>query len=95
MQALENRTLDSKREMDIMTALDELKSMNSRHERVDTEAALAALRQSAAEEEGDEVVLDDEDEQAIREMMQQQRSQLVKRWLLELAPPALGIASGG
>ena len=44
MQALENRTLDSKREMDIMSALDELKSMSARHQKVDTEAALAALR---------------------------------------------------
>ena len=51
MKALENRTLDSKREMDIMNALDEMQSLNARHERVDTEAALAALRRSAVEDE--------------------------------------------
>lgn len=50
-QALENRTLDSKREMDIMNALDEMQSLNKRHERVDTAAALAALQRSADSEQ--------------------------------------------
>ena len=47
LQALENRTLDSKREMDIMNALDEMKSLKSRQEKVDSEALLAALQRSA------------------------------------------------
>ena len=51
LQALENRTLDSKREMDIMNALDEMQSLNKRHERVDTAAALAALQRSADSEQ--------------------------------------------
>ena len=55
MKALENRTLDSKREMDIMAALDELQTLNRRQARVDTEAALAALHRSAAKDEDDEV----------------------------------------
>ena len=55
MKALENRTLDSKREMDIMAALDELQTLNKRQARVDTEAALAALHRSAAKDEEDEV----------------------------------------
>ena len=42
-QALENRTLDSKREMDIMNALDEMKSLKARQERVDGAALLSAL----------------------------------------------------
>lgn len=50
MKALENRTIDSKREMDIMSALDEMKALNAQHSKVDTEAALAALKRSAEEE---------------------------------------------
>ena len=40
MKSLENRTLDSKIEMDVLDALDEIKAINQRHERVDTEALL-------------------------------------------------------
>jgi hypothetical protein len=36
MKALENRTLESKREMDIMAALDEMRTLNSRHSKVCT-----------------------------------------------------------
>jgi len=43
MQALENRTISSKLEMDVMDALDEIKAMNQRHERVDTQALLARV----------------------------------------------------
>lgn len=51
MKALENRTLDSKREMDILDALDEIKAINQRHARVDTDAL---LRQHAAGATGDD-----------------------------------------
>ena len=63
LQALENRTLDSKREMDIMNALDEMKSLKARQERVDSEALLSALKRSGDDEE---VVLDEADEAAVR-----------------------------
>jgi len=43
MKALENRTLDSKLEMDVLDALDEIKSINQRHERVDTDLLLDRL----------------------------------------------------
>lgn len=43
MRALENRTLDSKTEMDILDALDETLAINRRHERVDTDALLASI----------------------------------------------------
>jgi ABC-type proline/glycine betaine transport system substrate-binding protein len=50
MKALENRTIDSKREMDIMSALDEMKALKAQHAQVDTEAALAALQRSAEDD---------------------------------------------
>jgi hypothetical protein len=43
MRALENRTLDSKTEMDILDALDETLAINRRHERVDTDALLVSI----------------------------------------------------
>lgn len=77
MKQLENRTLDSKREMDIMAALDEMQSLNARHARVDTEAALAALKRSAMEDEAaGQIDLDEEDEAVLRQMIEQQSKQV-------------------
>ena len=42
MKQLENRTLDSKIELEIMDALDEIKAVNRRHETVDTADVLKA-----------------------------------------------------
>ncbi|GIL69102.1 hypothetical protein Vretimale_17307 [Volvox reticuliferus] len=53
MKALENRTLDSKREMDIMAALDEMKALNAQHAKVTTEQALEALQKAAAQQQLD------------------------------------------
>ena len=36
MKALENRTIDNKVEMDVLDALDEIRAINQRHERIDT-----------------------------------------------------------
>lgn len=43
MKVLENKTKESKREMDILDALDEMRAINVRHERVDTTALLGQL----------------------------------------------------
>jgi len=43
MKKLENRTSESKREMDILDALEEIKELNARHRRVDTDALLDSL----------------------------------------------------
>ena len=43
MKALENRTKESKREMDIMAALDEMRSLNARNAKVSLNDALGAI----------------------------------------------------
>ncbi|GJY44311.1 coiled-coil domain-containing protein 94 [Tanacetum coccineum] len=58
MKSLENRTLDSKRVMDILSNPDKIKSMNSRRARVSNDAMLEALRRQQKElEEEDEALI--------------------------------------
>lgn len=40
MKALQNRTEESKREMDILDALDEIKTINSKHNRVNLDRVI-------------------------------------------------------
>lgn len=57
MKALENRTMDNQQELDILDALDEIKAINSRHQRVDTNKILETLdrkREGGNGEEGGE-----------------------------------------
>ena len=67
MKSLENRTLDSKLEMDVLDALDEIKAINQRHARIDTNAVIASLTggssqtaESSATEAIDQEKLDEE-----------------------------------
>jgi hypothetical protein len=65
MKTLENRTLDSKMEMDILDALDEMKAINQRHERVDTDRLLREVH-SSADASKFPTKLDDEDEALLK-----------------------------
>jgi hypothetical protein len=55
MKALENRTMDSKIEMDVLDALDEIKAINQRHERIDTNKLISTLHAKAAAEKEKEL----------------------------------------
>ena len=52
MQALENRTLESKREMDIMAALDEMRTLNQRHAKISNADAIGAIHDKIDAERG-------------------------------------------
>ncbi|POO03791.1 CWC16 protein [Trema orientale] len=76
MKSLENRTLDSKREMDIMAALDEMRSMKSRHATVSVDAMLEALQRTAVEKEKK---LEEEDEALIKSIVFHSSKDYIRR----------------
>ena len=76
MKSLENRTLDSKREMDILAALDEMKSMKSRHATVTVDEMLEALQRTAADKEKR---LEEEDEALIKSVVFHNSDGFVRR----------------
>ncbi|KAI4385912.1 hypothetical protein MLD38_003900 [Melastoma candidum] len=76
MKSLENRTMDSKREMDILAALDEMKSMKSRHATVSIDAMLEALQRTSADKEKK---LEEEDEALIKSVVFHNSKDFVRR----------------
>lgn len=71
MKALENRTVDAKREMDILDALQDIRARNARNERVGQASDLVS-RMTAEEEETEEErerrLAEEEDEKLVREV---------------------------
>lgn len=77
MKVLENRTLDSKREMDILDALDEIKAVNQRLARVDTDALLQQSARKGEPSAEDEQKALEEDQALAREVFQAKKQQSV------------------
>lgn len=71
MKALENRTVDSKREMDILDALQDIRARNARNERVGHSVDLLdrlGMEEIEAEEDAEKRKADEEDEKLVREV---------------------------
>lgn len=71
MKALENRTVDSKREMDILDALQDIRARNARNERVGQNVDLVAhigVEEIETEEDRERKEAEEEDERLVREV---------------------------
>lgn len=71
MKALENRTVDSKREMDILDALQDIRARNARNERVGQSVDLLeriGIEEVQTEEDLEKQRAEEEDERLVREV---------------------------
>ena len=71
MKALENRTVDAKREMDIMDALHDIRARNARNERVGQAVDIAATldrEEIETDEDRERKLAEEEDEKLVREV---------------------------
>lgn len=71
MKALENRTVDSKREMDILDALQDIRARNARNERLGQSVDLLeriGIEEIETEEDKERKLAEEEDEKLVREV---------------------------
>ncbi|PIL23674.1 hypothetical protein GSI_13423 [Ganoderma sinense ZZ0214-1] len=74
MKALENRTVDSKREMDILDALQDIRARNARNERIGQSVDLLerlGMEEIETEEDRERQLAEEEDEKLVREVFAQ------------------------
>lgn len=98
MKALENKTFDSKREIDIMDALDDVRLLNAAHEKVDLDSLLQSISKKKTSDELEAEVTkkkeQDEDEEIIREIFSERKKEFAKK-PLELKSKVPSISSNG
>lgn len=92
MKALENRTTDSKREMDILDALQDIRSRNARHERIgaalaDDTGGLERIVRLKGEEEEDE-----EDEETRLKRLEEEEDEALVRQVFSKVPASTSAA---
>lgn len=96
MKVLENKTVDSKREMDILDALQDIRARNARNERVgqsDDLLSQLALKEVETEEDTERRRLEEEDEKLVEEVFSKVQASgsnivTVKRKADDIEPPA-------
>jgi len=76
MKALENRTLDSKIEMDIIEALDEIRALNARNQKITSDTLLEHHKRTY---EGMQRRFEADDEDAVRSVMFKNSTGFIKR----------------
>ncbi|KAI7901169.1 uncharacterized protein BX663DRAFT_475601 [Cokeromyces recurvatus] len=93
MKSLEDRTLDSKREMDIMDALDEIRTRNARSERVNIDEILNRFSAEDKQEINDRIrVEEEEDERQAKAIFESADGQQVRK-LNEKEPDAIELVN--
>ncbi|KAH9487180.1 protein CWC16 [Psilocybe cubensis] len=96
MKVLENKTIDSKREMDILDALQDIRARNARNERVgasDDLLSRLAMREVEDEEDKEKKRLEEEDEKLVEQVFSKvpasgSTTVTVKRKADDYEPPA-------
>ncbi len=88
MKALENRTIESRREMEILDALDEIRTVNARTERVNTDSVIQRIVETRSKEEQAAIdAIEQEDDALAKAIFQSADGNMPVKRLLEEEEP--------